>query len=175
MIVLSTGLEPQADQQDVANTFGISLSPDGFFLEKHPKLAPVDSTADGVFLAGTCQGPKDIPDSVAQGSAAAAAALSLMDAGSVTLQPFTAYIDPARCSGCLTCVNQCPYGAIATVSRDGHTIAEVNEVLCKGCGTCVAACPAGVATQRGFTYEQIIAEVEGALSRLSDPQMETSA
>jgi heterodisulfide reductase subunit A len=175
MVVLSTGLEPQADQQDVAKTFGVSLSPNGFFLEKHPKLAPIETTTDGVFLAGACQGPKDIPDSVAQGSAAAAAALSLMDAGTVTLEPFTAYIDPARCSGCHTCVNQCPYGAIAVVSQDGRTIAEVNEVLCKGCGTCAASCPAGVATQRGFTYEQIIAEVEGALSRLSDLQVETLA
>jgi heterodisulfide reductase subunit A len=163
MIVLSTGLEPQADQQQTARTFGISLSPDGFFLEKHPKLAPVETATDGVYLAGTCQGPKDIPDSVAHGGAAAAAALALMDAGHVTLEPFTAYIDPARCSGCQVCANQCPYSAIDVIEIDGRTVSQVNEVLCKGCGTCAAACPAGVATQRGFTFEQVMAEIEGAL------------
>jgi heterodisulfide reductase subunit A len=99
MVVLSTGMEPQVDQKVVAKTFGISVSPDGFFLERHPKLAPVETATDGVYLAGTCQSPKDIPDSVAQGGAAAAAALSLMDAGHVTMEPFTAYIDPALCSG----------------------------------------------------------------------------
>jgi heterodisulfide reductase subunit A len=175
MVVLSTGLEPQADQQQVAKTFGISLSPDGFFLERHPKLAPVDTATDGVFLAGACQGPKDIPDSVAQGGAAAAAALALMDAGHVTLEPFTAYIDPARCSGCQICVNQCPYSAITVVEYDGRTVSQVNEVLCKGCGTCAAACPAGVATQRGFTFEQVMAEIEGALLRVMELREEVMA
>jgi heterodisulfide reductase subunit A len=164
MVVLSTGFEPQPDQKQVAKTFGISVGPDGFFLERHPKLAPVETNTDGVFLAGACQSPKDIPDSVAQGSAAAAAALSLMDAGSVTLEPFTAYIDADRCSGCLTCVDQCPYGAVEVVQHNGDIVSQVNEVLCKGCGTCVATCPAGVAVQHGFTYAQVIAEIDGALA-----------
>jgi heterodisulfide reductase subunit A len=164
MVLLSTGMEAQPDAQQVAATFGISRSPDGFFLEKHPKLAPVDTATDGVYLAGACQGPKDIPDSVAQGGAAAAAALSLMDAGQVFLEPFTAYIDPARCSGCLTCVGLCPYHAAQAVEIDHRIVAQVNEVLCKGCGTCVASCPAGVAVQNGFTDQQIFAEIEGILS-----------
>jgi heterodisulfide reductase subunit A len=164
MVILSTGMEPQSDQKEVAKTFGISLSPDGFFLEKHPKLAPVDTATGGVFLAGACQGPKDIPDSVAQGSAAAASALALIDAGYVTMEPFTAYIDPDQCSGCFTCVNMCPYGAIHIVDFKGNLISEVNEVLCKGCGTCVAACPSGVAEQHGFTGQQVMAEIEGILS-----------
>jgi heterodisulfide reductase subunit A len=163
MVVLSTGMEAQADAQHVAATFGISRSPDGFFLEKHPKLAPVETATDGVYLAGACQGPKDIPDTVAQGSAAAAAALSLMDAGQVFLEPFTAYIDPERCSGCFTCLGLCPYHAIQAVEIAGKTVSQVNEVLCKGCGACVAACPAGVAVQNGFTNEQIFAEIEGVL------------
>jgi heterodisulfide reductase subunit A len=164
MVILSTGMEPQTDAKKVAKTFGISLSPSGFFMEKHPKLAPVETATGGVFLAGTCQSPKDIPDSVAQGSAAAAAALSLMDAGKVTLEPFTAYIDPALCSGCLTCLNMCPYSAIHAISPNGRVISEVNEVLCKGCGTCVAACPSGIAQQHGFEHEQIMSEIEGILT-----------
>lgn len=163
MVLLSTGVEPNSDQSHVAKTFGISLSPDGFFLEKHPKLAPVETATDGVFLAGGCQGPKDIPDSVAQGGAAAAAALSLMDAGRVSLEPFTTYVLSEKCGGCRTCEGLCPYGAIEMVDFAGRQVAYVNEVLCKGCGACAAACPAGAAIQNGFTYEQILAEIEGAL------------
>jgi heterodisulfide reductase subunit A len=165
MVILSTGMEPQEDQQKTASIFGVSLSPDRFFLEKHPKLAPVETATDGIFLAGACQGPKDIPDTVAQGSAAAAAALSLIDAGSVTLEPYIAYIDEALCSGCKTCVNTCPYNAIEVIEKEnGQVVSRVNDVLCKGCGTCVAACPSGIINQYGFTYSQIIAELEGVLS-----------
>ncbi len=163
MVVLSTGLEPQANQSELGRIFGISLSPDGFFLERHPKLAPVETASAGIFLAGTCQGPKDIPDSVAQGSAAAAAALSLMDAGYVELEPFTASVNQEVCSGCRTCEGLCPYHAIEMVEIDGRRVAYVNEVLCKGCGVCAAACPSGAAMQRGFTQEQVFAEIEGIL------------
>jgi heterodisulfide reductase subunit A len=169
MVVLSTGVEPQADAAQVAQTFSISRGPDGFFLEKHPKLAPVETTTDGVYLAGTCQGPKDIPDSVAQGGAAASAALSLMDAGHVTLEPFTTYIDQSKCGGCRTCEGLCPYHAIEMVMLDGRQVAYVNEVLCKGCGACAAACPAQAAIQNGFTQDQILAEIDGILSVLILP------
>ncbi len=171
MVVLSTGVEPQADAAQVAQTFSISRGPDGFFLEKHPKLAPVETTTDGVYLAGTCQGPKDIPDSVAQGGAAASVALSLMDAGHVTLEPFTTYIDQTRCGGCRTCEGLCPYHAIEMVEMTGRVVAYVNEVLCKGCGACAAACPAQAAIQNGFTQDQILAEIEGVLSVLIFSEM----
>ncbi len=167
MVVLATGMEAQADQHEMSARFGVSRSPDGFFLEKHPKLAPVETTTDGVFLAGACQGPKDIPDSVAQGGAAAAAALSLMDHGSVELEPFTTHVDAERCGACRTCEGLCPYSAIAMVEWNGKTVAQVNEVLCKGCGACAAACPAGAVMQSGFTDRQILGEIEGMLATLS--------
>jgi heterodisulfide reductase subunit A len=163
MVVLATGMEAQADQHEVGALFGVSRSPDGFFLEKHPKLAPVETTTDGVFLAGACQGPKDIPDSVAQGGAAAAAALSLLDHGSVELEPFTSFIVAEKCGACHTCEGLCPYGAVSMIEWNGKIVAQVNEVLCKGCGACVAACPAGAATQNGFTDNQVLAEIEGIL------------
>jgi len=157
-------MEPQPDQHTVAATFGVSRSPDGFFLERHPKLAPVETTTEGVYLAGACQGPKDIPDSVAQGAAAAAAALSLMDAGSVELEPFSTYVIPEKCGNCHTCEGLCPYSAITMLEWNGRQVASVNEALCKGCGVCGAACPAGAVVQNGFTNEQILAEIEGILT-----------
>ena len=87
-----------------------------------------------------------------------------MDVGHVTMEPFTAYIDPKLCSGCQTCVNLCPYSAVHVINLNGRVVSEVNEVLCKGCGTCVAACPSGIAQQRGFEHQQIMAEIEGVLS-----------
>jgi len=163
LVVLATGAEPQADQREVGALFGVSRSPDGFFLEKHPKLAPVETSTDGVFLAGACQGPKDIPDSVAQGGAAAASALDLLDHGSVDLEPFTAYVMAEKCGSCRTCEGLCPYGSVSMVEWNGKLVAQINEVLCKGCGACVAACPAGAATQNGFNNEQVLAEIEGIL------------
>ncbi len=139
MVILAVALEPQPDVAEVRRDFGISCSADGFFLEKHPKLAPVNTANDGVLLAGACQGPKDIPDTVAQANAAAAKALVLIDAGQIELEPNTAWIDEKMCSGCKTCLSLCPYKAI--VRDDQRKIAVIDQALCKGCGTCVAACP----------------------------------
>jgi heterodisulfide reductase subunit A2 len=161
MVILSVGLEPQADADEVRRLFNISCSGEGWFLERHPKLAPVSTFTDGIFIAGACQGPKDIPDSVAQAGAAAAEALALVDKGFVELEPNTASIQEDLCSGCKTCIAMCPFSA---VSYDGEkTVAVINEALCKGCGTCVAACPSGAAQQRLFTDEQIYQEIEGVL------------
>ena len=161
MVILSAGLKPQKDVDEVARTFSLSCAQGNFFLEKHPKLAPVEAASDGLFLAGACQGPKDIPDSVAQGAAAAACALVLMDKDKVVLEPITSEIDPDRCSACKTCIASCPYQAI--VFDEEENVSVVVEELCKGCGTCVATCPSGAATQKGFADVQIFSEMEGIL------------
>jgi len=158
MVVLSVGLEPRKDAADLARIFSISRSKDGFFLERHPKLAPVSTASDGIFIAGSCQSPKDIPDSVAQGAAAAANALSLIDRKEVTLEPTVAVIDEESCSGCKICIGLCPYNAITF--DETKKVSRVNDALCKGCGVCVAACPSGAIEQRNFTDDQLLAEVE---------------
>ena len=162
MVVLSVGMQPQADAEGVRRMFNMTCGSEGFFTERHAKLAPVSTFTDGVFVAGACQGPKDIPESVAQADAAAAQALALIDKGSVELEPSTAFVDPGACSGCRTCVPLCPFGAIA-LDEEGR-LAAVNEVLCKGCGICVAACPSGALQQHLFTDEQVLSEIEGVLA-----------
>jgi heterodisulfide reductase subunit A len=162
MVILSVGLEPQADAQDVRRLFNISCSSEGWFLERHPKLAPVSTFTEGIYIAGACQGPKDIPESVAQAGAAAAEALALIDAKSVELEPYTASILEEECCGCKSCVPLCPYQAIAF--SDEKKKAHINEVLCKGCGTCVAGCPSGSIQQNFFEDEEIFEEIEGVLA-----------
>jgi heterodisulfide reductase subunit A len=161
MVILAVGLEPRSDAEDVRRLFNISCSTGGFFLERHPKLAPVNTPTDGIFLAGCCQGPKDIPDTVAQAGAAACEALQLIDTGFIELEPNTAYVVEEDCSGCKTCLNICPYHAIERNEETGK--AHVIEALCKGCGTCVAACPSGSLHQNLFDDEAIYSEIEGLL------------
>jgi heterodisulfide reductase subunit A len=161
MVILSMGLEPHTDAGDVRRLFNIGCGTEGFFTERHPKLAPVSTFTDGVFLAGCCQGPKDIPDTVAQAGAAAAEVLALIDAGSIEIEPNTAYVVEESCSGCKTCIGLCPYSAISFL--EDKKKASVNPVLCKGCGTCVAGCPSGSLRQNLFEDEQIFEEIEGVL------------
>jgi heterodisulfide reductase subunit A len=162
MVVLSTGLEPQADADQVRRMFNITCASGGFFLERHPKLAPVSTFTDGVFLAGCCQGPKDIPDTVAQAGAAAAEALALIDAGFVLTEPNAAYVLEEVCSGCKTCVPMCPFSAVEFLLEEKK--ARINLAMCKGCGTCVAACPSGSIHQHLFEDQQIFEEIEGILT-----------
>jgi heterodisulfide reductase subunit A len=162
MVVLATALEPQADAQDVRRMFNMSCGGDGFFLERHPKLAPVNTFTDGIYLAGCCQAPKDIPDSVAQAGAAAAEALVLIDTGYIEQEPNTAHILDEECSGCKSCLPLCPYTAITF--DDARQKATVNEALCKGCGTCVGACPSGTIVQNLFDDSEVFSEIEGVLA-----------
>jgi heterodisulfide reductase subunit A len=161
LVILSTALEPRADAGDVARMFGVSRSADGFFLEKHPKLDPVATMNDGIFVVGCCQSPKDIPNTVAQASAAAARALAAISAGSIEVEAATSVVIEELCSGCKTCSDLCPFSAISF--DEEKKVSSINDALCKGCGVCVAACPSGAIVGRHFTTQQLMAEIEGAL------------
>jgi len=161
MVILCTAMEARPDAPEVMRKFGIGIGPDGFFQEQHPKLAPVSTPTSGVFLAGACQGPKDIPDTVAQAKGAAAECLALSSAGQVEIPPMISYIDPDICVGCQQCVGLCAYSAIEFNPFLG--ISEVNSAICKGCGSCSGICPSGAAKVRHFTDKQIFAEIDGLL------------
>ena len=161
MVILMGALEPQVDARDVALQFGISCSMNGWFTERHPKLDPVATMTDGVFIAGTCQGPKDIPDTVSQGAAAAARVQGMITKGTVLIEPIVATINEEICSGCRICNDLCPFNAIEYL--EDKEVSFINSALCKGCGTCVAACPAQAITGAHFSSKQIITEIEGLL------------
>ena len=161
LVILSTAIEPRRDSEEIAKLLSLSRSNDGFFLEKHPKLEPIGTATDGIYVVGCCQGPKDIPDTVAQASAAAAKVLAMIEKGKIEIEAATAFVIEELCSGCQTCNNLCPYNAISF--DEERKVSHINEALCKGCGTCAAACPSGAIAARHFTDEQIMAEIEGIL------------
>ena len=169
MVVLSTAAIPAKGAEELARILNISMGPNGFFMESHPKLKPVDSPTDGIFLAGCCQGPKDIPYSVSQGAAAAARAATILSKDEWTIEPIIAVVDPDKCRNtkvkCGICATKCPYGAIEV--EEGKP-AYVVPAKCHGCGTCVAECPADAITQMHFTDAQIFAQIRAALER--DPE-----
>jgi heterodisulfide reductase subunit A len=160
MVILATAIEPQHDAQQVAALFGLSRTPDGFFAEAHPKLRPVETATAGVFLAGTSQGPRDVPDTVAHAGAAALEVVRLFNQGEVIVSPTVAVVNGESCVGCGECILACPYSAIV---RNADEKAEINAALCHGCGTCVATCPAGAITALHFTDEEIVAQIDGLL------------
>ena len=161
MVILSVGLQPRHDAQEVARMFGISCSSSGWIIEKHPKLDPVATMTEGVFAAGCAQGPKDIPSTVSQGAAAAALVLSRIQQEEIALEPVRASVNADKCSGCRICNGLCPFNAITF--DEVQMVTEINAALCQGCGTCVAACPAGAISGTGFSDEQILAQIDGLL------------
>ena len=170
MAILCTAMECRKDTSEVARVFGVSQGMDGFFLEEHPKLGPVSTATDGIFLGGSCQGPKDIPDAVAHASGAAAQSLALAARGTVEISPTTSYIDPDICIGCKACIGLCAYSAIEFDERRGVSV--INEAMCKGCGSCAGHCPSGAAQIRHFTERQVFSELEGLLDEVPAPAAE---
>jgi len=161
LVVLVPALVPRIDADELARTLRISQSSDGFLLEAHPKLRPVDTFTGGVFIAGCCQAPKDIQDSIAQASGAAARAANIISKKELESEPLIAVVDEDLCSGCGTCISICPYNAIEKVEgKDGKMQAKVNEALCMGCGACVACCPSGAIQQKGFKDKQMIPMID---------------
>jgi heterodisulfide reductase subunit A len=163
MVVLSVGVEPRRDGDTVKSLLSLSYTPDGFFMEAHPKLMPVDAPTKGVFFAGCAEGPKDVKDSVSQASAAAARANRLMRKGSVSVEAITSMVDPELCRSCGICEKVCPYHAI-TVDKENKKPAVIVEAACAGCGTCAAECPFGAITMRHFTDEQMEAQIDAMLA-----------
>ena len=161
LVVLATGVVPRRDSQKIAELLKLPHSPDGFFAEAHPKLRPVDTVNDGIYLAGCCQGPKDIPDTIAQAKAAASSAMIPLLRGKVKVESVTGVVEVDLCAGCGICESLCTYGALARDDRRG--IMTVNKVLCKGCGACAAACPSGTMTLSHFTHDQIMAQIDALL------------
>ncbi|MDR2504158.1 MAG: CoB--CoM heterodisulfide reductase iron-sulfur subunit A family protein [Deltaproteobacteria bacterium] len=163
LVVLAVGAEAAQGAPHLAEKLRISYDGFGFFMEGHPKLKPVETNTAGVFLAGACQGLKDIPSSVSQGSAAAAKVLALLSRDMLESDPQTAKVEPKRCIGCGKCVGVCPFGAIRETETRGQIKAEVLEAVCQGCGLCNATCPQGAIQLAHFTDNQIMAEMEALL------------
>ncbi|MBX5327881.1 MAG: CoB--CoM heterodisulfide reductase iron-sulfur subunit A family protein [Candidatus Bathyarchaeota archaeon] len=166
LVVLANGLVPNKDLEKIGELFHVSRSADGFLLEAHPKLRPLESAVSGIFLAGACQGPKDIPDTVAQASGVAAKVIDLLASGEIELEPLKAVVDEDMCSGCRICESVCPFLAVEIktekVGDKEKLKAEVVEAMCQGCGLCVAACPTSAIKMRHYTDEQVLAQIQAA-------------
>jgi heterodisulfide reductase subunit A2 len=169
MVVLATAVRPQPGVEALAQKLSVSYDQHGFINEAHPKLRPVETNTAGIYVAGACQAPRDIPDSVAMASAAAAKVLGLFSKRELEREPTVARVNAAECTGCFHCERVCPYGAVThreVVDRKGHVVtvvAEVNPGVCQGCGTCQATCPSKSVELQGFTDEQVYAEINALL------------
>jgi heterodisulfide reductase subunit A len=161
MVVLSAAIEPRSDSLEVGKKFGIACGAQGWMIERHPKLDPVATMTEGIFIAGCAQGPKDIPSSVVQGAAAAARVIAKIQQGHMMLEPIRASIDENKCSGCRICNSLCPFNAISF--DEEKEVSVINTALCQGCGTCVAACPAGAISGTQYSDVQIMSQIEGVL------------
>jgi heterodisulfide reductase subunit A len=158
MVVLVPALVPRADSEEFSRILGLSRSGDGFLLEAHPKLRPMDTFVNGIFIAGCAQGPKDISDTVSQASGAASRALGILSKDELENDPLIAWVDPEVCVGCGVCVEVCAYSARTLNEVTG--IAEVEEALCAGCGACISACPSNACTHKNYTKQQLIRMID---------------
>jgi len=174
MLVLALGLKPSKSTRKLQEMLGLQLTPDGFFLEAHPKLQPVDAATRGVFFAGCAEAPKDIKESVTQASAAAARAIRLMHKGEISSEPITSEVIDEHCKSCGKCAEVCPYNAI-TVDVKKKTPAVVNTASCAGCGTCAAECPFGAITMSHFTDDQITVQIDALLDEMPKEKILTFA
>ncbi len=174
MLVLAIGMQPSSGTQKLQEMLGLQLTPDGYYLEAHPKLQPVDAATRGIFFAGCAEGPKDIKESVTQGTAAAGRAARLMHRGMITTEPITSEIIEAHCNSCGRCAKVCPYNAI-TVDVKKKTPAKVNTAACAGCGTCGAECKFGAITMNHFTDEQINCQTDALLAHNAKEKILTFA
>jgi len=161
LVVLGVGMVPRKETEDIRKILKLSKSQDGFLLEAHPKLRPVDTSMDGIFLAGCCQGPKDIPDTVAQAKAAASSAMTILTRGFVTIDPVVSSIDSDACTGCAICESACEYGALTLDNM--RKVMMINEVLCKGCGACASSCPSNAIILKHYTPKQLLQQIESIL------------
>lgn len=159
LVVLGTGIEPDSTWKNMAGALKISTDSYGFYLEGHPKLRPVEANRAGVFLAGTCQAPKDIPSTIAQASAAASKTLGLLSTEKLQSDPMVSCVAEAKCIGCFRCRSVCPYDAIESIQLQERSFASVNKSVCEGCGNCNPACPTGAMSLLGYTNDQIVSEV----------------
>ncbi len=169
LVVLAAAIEPDKSARPLATKLTASMDTNDFFTEAHPKLRPVESPTAGIFLSGACQGPKDIPETVSQASAAAAKVIGLLAKDKLTCNPCVAHSDEMLCNGCSSCEKVCPYGAITYSNKEFRgpnrttllrRVASVNEAVCQGCGACTVACPSGAMDLKGFSNSQIMAEVD---------------
>jgi heterodisulfide reductase subunit A len=165
MVILANAAIPQAAAPELAKILGISLNKDGFFVECQPKIRPTDTDVPGIFLAGACQGLKDIPYSVAHGSAAAAQAASILSKETWAVEPLVAKVNEDLCSGCRICETACPYHAIAVEKVGDKELAKVTEGLCRSCGICSSACPMDAITMPDYSDTQIVAQVKAATEK----------
>ncbi len=174
LVVLAAGAVPRDGAKDLAKLLNIPHDTYGFFSEAHPKLQPVESVTRGVYLAGACQFPKDVPDSVATAGAAAIKACAILSQDELTIDPKIAFVEADICSGCLNCVQVCPFDAIRAELVDGRQVANIVESLCQGCGNCAATCRTKAANVRGFSDDQIYAQISAPFSSVEGKSVEGS-
>jgi heterodisulfide reductase subunit A-like polyferredoxin len=165
VLVLSAAMVPSEDNEKTATAFKVPVTSEGFFLEAHMKLRPVDFTSDGLYLCGTCHGPKFIEESITQAQAAAARAVGILSKDVMEVSGVVSVVDADKCAGCLTCVRTCPYG-VPAINGDG--VAEIEAAMCHGCGICASECPAKAIQLMHYKDSQLIAETRALFSESSE-------